>query len=53
MALLNAGTAAVRSLVTPEQLPAVLASYNKAITATFYVAAGASAASVITSLGIQ
>jgi MFS family permease len=41
-ALMHLGTAAVRGFVTEEQLPAVLAAYNKAITSTFYVAAGAS-----------
>ncbi len=41
--LLRLGTSAVRGFVTKEELPAVLAAYNKAITSTFYVAAGASA----------
>jgi MFS family permease len=41
--LMHLGTSAVRDFVTKEQLPAVLAAYNKAITSTFYVAAAASA----------
>lgn len=41
--LLQLGTSAVRGFVTKEELPAVLAAYNKAITSTFYVAAAASA----------
>jgi MFS family permease len=40
--LMRLGTSAVRSFVTKEELPAVLAAYNKAITSTFYVAAAAS-----------
>jgi hypothetical protein len=40
---MHLGTSAVRGFVTTEQLPAVLAAYNKAITSTFYIAAGASA----------
>ncbi|KAF2103560.1 MFS general substrate transporter [Rhizodiscina lignyota] len=43
--LMHIGTSAVRNFVTPEQLPAVLAAYDKAITSTFYVAASASACS--------
>jgi MFS family permease len=48
--LLHLGTSGVRGFVTPEQLPAVLASYNKAITSTFYVAAAASAAGFFAAL---
>jgi MFS family permease len=48
--LMHLGTSAVRSFVTKEELPAVLAAYNKAITSTFYVAAGASACSVFAAL---
>jgi hypothetical protein len=42
-AFLGLGTAAVRSSVSPQDLPAVIEAYNSAITSTFYVAAGASA----------
>src|ERR1700761_2303353 len=48
--LMHLGTSAVRGFVTKEELPAVLAAYNKAITSTFYVAAGASACSVFAAL---
>jgi hypothetical protein len=41
--LLRLGTSAVRSSVKPEELPAVLAAYNKAITSTFYISAAISA----------
>ncbi|KAH8893587.1 MFS general substrate transporter [Thozetella sp. PMI_491] len=41
-ALTHLGMPAIRSFVTPEELPTVLAAYNRAITNTFYVAAGAS-----------
>jgi MFS family permease len=49
-ALLHLGTSAVRGFVTQEELPAVLAAYNKAITSTFYVAAVASACGFFASL---
>lgn len=42
-ALLRLGTSAVRSSVNPEELPAVLAAYNKAITSTFYIASAVTA----------
>jgi MFS family permease len=48
--LMHLGTSAVRDFVTKEQLPAVLAAYNKAITSTFYVAAGASACGLFAAL---
>jgi MFS family permease len=52
-ALLHRGTADVRSFVDPKQLPAVLDAYNTAITSTFYVAAAASACSVLAALFIE
>jgi MFS family permease len=48
--LTRLGTSAVRDFVSEAELPAVLAAYNTAITSTFYVAAGASACGVFTSL---
>jgi hypothetical protein len=45
--LMRLGTSAVRSCVTSDELPAVLAAYNKAITSTFYVSASAATCSVL------
>jgi MFS family permease len=45
--LMRLGTSAVRSSVTSDELPAVLAAYNKAITSTFYVSASAATCSVL------
>ena len=45
--LLHIGTSEVRGFVTKEQLPEVLAAYDRAIASTFYVAAAASACGVL------
>jgi hypothetical protein len=51
-ALLQAGSGAVRSIVAPENLPGVLAAFEKAITSTFYLSAGTSAMAFLVSFGI-
>ncbi len=51
-ALLLAGSGAVRHIVSPEDLPAVLEAFNKAIVSTFYLSAAACAAAVLVSLGL-
>jgi hypothetical protein len=51
-ALLRAGSGAIRDLVPPESLPTVIAAFNQAIVGTFYLAAAASATSLLTSLGV-
>lgn len=50
--LLLAGSAAVRSVVPAQSLPAVLLAFNKAVISTFYLSAGASVAALLVSLGI-
>jgi hypothetical protein len=52
-ALLAAGTAAVRRVVLPEQLPAVLESYNGALLAPFYLSVGVTALSSFFALGLE
>ncbi|KAJ4350384.1 uncharacterized protein N0V89_009005 [Didymosphaeria variabile] len=52
-ALLAAGTARLHLAVTPEQLPGVLLSYNRALLDPFYLGAGISALATFCSLGIQ
>ena len=52
-ALLNAGSAGVRDIVGPEDLPGVLIAYNNAIRTTFYVALGIAVPGVLTSLGME
>jgi hypothetical protein len=52
-ALIQQGTAAVRTFVTPEQLPGVLEAYNTAITSTFYVAASTAACGFVAGSFIQ
>ncbi|KAM0477021.1 hypothetical protein ACHAPX_005980 [Trichoderma viride] len=49
--LLN-GSGAIRTLVSPKDLPVVLGAFNQALVGTFYLAAGASAAAVLISFGI-
>jgi MFS family permease len=51
--LMRLGTSAVRNFVTKEELPAVLAAYNEAITNTFYVAAAASACGLFAALSSE
>ena len=51
--ILKAGSGAVRSVVTQQQLPAVLEVFNHAITSTFYVAAATSTAAFVASLFLQ
>ncbi|KAL6789516.1 major facilitator superfamily domain-containing protein [Trichoderma sp. SZMC 28013] len=51
-ALLLAGSGAIRRIVPPGSLPAVLEAFNKAIVATFYVSAATSATSFFTSVGV-
>ncbi|KAM6480882.1 major facilitator superfamily domain-containing protein [Trichoderma sp. SZMC 28011] len=50
--LLLAGSGAIRRIVSPDSLPAVLEAFNKAIVATFYVSTATSATSFFTSLGV-
>lgn len=52
-ALLDAGTAAIRTVVTPEQLPGILESYNRALLDPFYLAAAITAASVFCAFGLE
>ncbi|KKP06725.1 hypothetical protein THAR02_01214 [Trichoderma harzianum] len=51
-ALLLAGSGAVRSIVPPESLSAVLAAYESAITSTFYLTAATSVTAFFVSFGI-
>jgi hypothetical protein len=51
--LLAAGTIAIHKVVTPEQLPGVLLSYNSAITTTFYLGAAATATAFFVSWGLE
>lgn len=51
--LLHAGSAGIRSLVSPEDLPAILTAFNIAIRNAFYLALGVTVASVVTSLGME
>lgn len=51
-ALLAAGTIGFHKVITPAQLPGALQSYNSAILNTFYLAAGATALSVLVALGL-
>lgn len=51
--LLAAGTTAVRRIVTPEQLPGVLQSYNVALLAPFYLAAAVTAVAFFCSFGLE
>ncbi|KAI1454443.1 MFS transporter, partial [Annulohypoxylon moriforme] len=44
--IVNGGVTAIRDLVPPDQLPAVLQAYNDAVTQTFYVAVAVSALSI-------
>ncbi|KAL7908505.1 major facilitator superfamily domain-containing protein [Trichoderma velutinum] len=48
--LLRLGTAAVRDYVTSEELPGVLAAYNKAITTVFYICTATSACAFFAAL---
>ena len=52
-ALLNAGSAGVRDIVKPEDLPGVLLAYNNAIRMTFYVALSVAIMGLLTSLGME
>jgi hypothetical protein len=52
-ALLAAGTAAVRTVVMPEQLPGVLESYNYALLTPFYLGAAVTALSTACALGLE
>ncbi|KAL1889707.1 hypothetical protein Sste5346_008692 [Sporothrix stenoceras] len=51
--ILSAGSAAVRSVVTADELTDVLLAYNNAITHTFYLAASVAAVALFLSLGIR
>ncbi|KAF2652370.1 MFS general substrate transporter [Lophiostoma macrostomum CBS 122681] len=51
--LLAAGTTGIKGVVTPEQLPAVLHSYNTAILKPFYLAAAICAAAFFAGLGVE
>ncbi|KAJ4372060.1 hypothetical protein N0V83_003833 [Neocucurbitaria cava] len=51
-ALLAAGTFGIREVVSPEQLPGVLQSYNAAITDTFYLSASTTAIAFFVALGL-
>jgi MFS family permease len=48
--LLRLGTGAVRGFVSPDQLPAVLTAYNKAITNIFYICVVTSACGLLAAL---
>lgn len=51
--ILSAGSAAVHSVVTADELTDVLLAYNNAITHTFYLATGVAAVALFLSLGIR
>jgi hypothetical protein len=51
--LLAAGTAAIRKVVTPEQLPGILESYNTALLDPFYLGAAVTAISCFCALGLE
>ena len=51
--LAGVGATNLRALVPLEQLPAVLAAYNGAITTTFFVAVGIAACSLLPALGLE
>jgi hypothetical protein len=50
--LLAAGTAAIRHVASPEQLPGILQSYNVAILDTFYLASALSAVAFLCAIGL-
>ena len=52
-ALLAAGTSAIHKVVSPEQLPAILESYNTALLAPFYLGASVTAVSSLCALGLE
>jgi hypothetical protein len=51
--LLAAGTAAIHTVVTPEQLPGILKSYNTALVTPFYLGASITAVSCLCALGLE
>ncbi|KAF1951583.1 MFS general substrate transporter [Byssothecium circinans] len=51
--LLTAGTAAIMTVVKPEQIPAVLESYNTALLSPFYLGASVTAVSCVCALGLE
>ena len=51
--LLAAGTIGVQKVVTPEQLPGVLRSYNEAILDPFYLAAAVTAVAFFCGFGLE
>lgn len=51
--LLAAGTAAIQKVVSADQLPGVLESYNTAILDTFYLGAGVTAAAFVCAFGLE
>ncbi|CAG8954324.1 hypothetical protein HYFRA_00005947 [Hymenoscyphus fraxineus] len=50
--VIEVGTTAFRTVVAEESWPGVIQAYNKAITATFYLGAGAAAAAFCASFGM-
>lgn len=52
-ALLAAGTAALETVATPDQLPGILKSYNRALLDPFYLAAAIDAVSCFCALGLE
>ncbi|KAF2683133.1 MFS general substrate transporter [Lentithecium fluviatile CBS 122367] len=52
-ALLAAGTSAIHKVVTPEQLPGILESYNAALLDPFYLGAAVTALSSVCALGLE
>lgn len=51
--IINAGSAAVREVVTAQQLPGVLNAYNTRITSAFYVATAACACAFLAAFGLE
>ncbi|PVI02421.1 MFS general substrate transporter [Periconia macrospinosa] len=51
--LLAAGTTAVMKVVKPDQIPAILTSYNNALVSPFYLSAALAATACLCSLGME